>query len=331
MCNPHPGKRCLSDSLPALKAKVIKLDTLVNAQQELGDPQRLDKSQKIQWAKNNEAIGNLSDEIRKAKVFLYASSAAQDNRSGTMKKVMELAPVSRETQKVLGNDEMSLYQTAGYLNTFQSVADAHRTSLTGEYKQLHNAREMYLKTFPAVYKAAVHKLENERDSRIAKALEDAGSDEPNNRTDDIEATYSANREALDDAFRYARQDAYDVVLKDIVANSKSTYNRTSGVTTNYRKNVDGSFTVATDFQVRGKDFGHAVEVAQDSFKLEDIQLSSSRSDSGDGYNMVATYLYNGGEKYEDARKFQADVFRPDLDSFRSPVLDDLKRVEKMRK
>lgn len=330
MCNPHPGKRCLSDSKAPLKYKLAQLENMVQKRKEMTDIFSLDNDAVDSVLEADKAIKKIADDIKQKKVMLYATSGAQSDRSGTMKLVNEMqADLSYDAIKAIaGHDELENYRTGEYLNRFQNLADDARKNHDGDNQQVTVARQMFSKDFPAAKKKAEEQLRNRYDAQMAEAVEASGSDAPSYRTEEVEERYASEKRMLDTAYGYAREDARAVLVKDMDANSKRVQNKVTGVTNEYHKNIDGSFTVSSEFSIRAKNFADAHEAAENCFKLEDFELSSSQTKDGQGYDFKAKYVYkkDGAESFDDAYNFQKAVFTASSLN-RSSSLDDIHRLK----
>lgn len=315
MCNPKPQKRCMTDAMTALDKKVNDFHAIAERLAESDGKNRNDMTPQ----EFGQYLTDLSDieiaraEVEKRKVFLYASSKAQHDPKHAIDMVSSrnkvLHPLAQEKMRT---DENSLYRTGQYLNKFQAKAESYDKTIPADddHKQVKVARTMYNGGFKAVHKAMQAKLRYDRDAKIGAILERSGSDEPNAETEEVEETYRQNMESLEDAYEYARRDAYDVVSKDIKDNSGSYFSPMQGMTTSYHKNVDGTFTVTTEFDVKARDYGSAVESIEDSFALEDVQITTSPNEDGDGYKAKSSYVYKGAETLAGVKKFhQEDAFK----------------------
>lgn len=333
MCNPKPLKRCMADSYSALQKKMGELNSKAAALSRYPDNKDNFSTKELNsYLKDQNDFAMLQREVEKSKVFMYASNMAQAKPAEAVEKVNALnSHLHPLAQKNLLSDENSLYRTGQYLNKLQGHAEAYDKSLgeRDDDTQLKVARAMYNKGFKSAHDAMKQKLKNDRDQKIGAILDRTESDEPNLETDEVEETYNRNVERLEDAYEYARRDAHDVVSKDMKANYGAYFNPMMGMNTEYKKNVDGSFTVTTEFAVNEKKYGAAVEQIEQSFNLEEIQITTSPNDDGSGgYNAKASYIFNGGEKLDDAKKFHQDTAFAGTPHWRES-LADIKRVSQL--
>lgn len=331
MCNPKPQKRCMTDAATALDNKMTDLNTVAERIDAAEKKDRGDmSSQELgQYLNDLSEVQVFADEVERRKVFLYASSKAQSDPQHVIETVSaKNADLNPTAQDKLRSDENALYRTGQYLNKFQAKAESFDKTFAkdDEHKQVKVARAMYNGGFKAVHQAMQAKLRYDRDAKLGAILTRTGSDEPNAETEEVEETYRENMARLEDAYEYARRDAHDVVSKDMKDNSGSYFNPMQGDGTTYRKNVDGSFTITSKFSVPEKNYEKAMDSVEDSFHLEDVQITTSPSE--EGYDAKASYVLANTETLADATKFHTEKAFAGTPHWRF-VMADIERVQNL--
>jgi hypothetical protein len=327
-------KRCSADAKKHLSTKMDELNTVAERLSKYPeDTNQLDSKDVNAFLKDNADLNLLQKEVEKRKVFLYATNAAAQSASGRKEIAAEVQAMNNNLHPLAQRgmaEESDLARTGQYLNKMQGRAESYEKSLGQRENdtQLRVARTMYNRGFKSVKEALEQKLLDDRDEAIGNILERNGSDDATNETSEVEQTYYRNKELLDDAYEYARRDARDVLDKDIKANSGSYFSPMQGMNTSYKKNVDGSFTVSTSFPVPATDYGNAVEQIEESFNLEDIQITTSPASDKNGWTAKTTYVFNGGESLEDAKKFHEKTAFAGTPLQRA-VREDIARVDSL--
>lgn len=297
MCNPKPGKRCLSDAKTALSTKLTQLNDLSKEFNSIDLDTATEEEAAHRWDLYSK-IQKTADEIERRKVLLYSTSTAQEDKEAAIAEVRKLeADLSPDVARNLENDEERLYMTGAYLNRFQALADDARKDISGDNQQLVISRKMHTEVFPAANKKAGEQLQRKYHERFRDAAKAHGVYSA--EYEKVQADLDKEVYCLSEAYNYARRDAREVLVKDRNENSKSLTNSISGVRTDYKKNFDGSYTVTTAFSINAKDYATAMERAESSFKKDDVQITSEPCNTPDTYNFTAQDVYVGEEKYQD--------------------------------
>lgn len=306
MCNPKPGVRCFNDTYKALTKSV---DNFVKAC-DTGDEQKIEAAAK-----------NLNED----RVFYYATNYAKTHRLDakiTGKDALDSIP--KEFKNRLDNEE-EVENVGRVLNSFQSVADKYRKG--NNLSSLEAARKMYNGGFGKVLSDAKTSNQNNRDRLIGDVLDEKNGNLANAQTAAIEQDAATKDRLLDKAYSYAVTDAKNVVDRDIRKNSKTVEYPVDPRTVSYRKNTDGTFTVTTKFAVRADNFSQAMDMAESTFGLEDMETTVEPIEGKPTHrNITSTYVYSGSEKVEDAEGFQKFEVWKGSPAFRS-TLADIERVK----
>lgn len=335
MCNPKPMKRCSTDAKTHLETKMNELSVVSERLAAYPqDTKELDGSDVSAYLRARTEMSLLQNEVDKRKVFLYATTKAAQSINGRKEIASDVQAMNDNlpaNAKAGLSDESDLARTGQYLNKMQTRAESYEKSLGQRENdtQIRVARAMYSRGFKAVKGALEQKLLDDRDEAITDILERNDSGDSAAERSEVEQTYQRNRELLDDAYEYARADAKEVLDKDAKANSGSYFNPMQGATTSYRKNVDGSYTVTSSFHVPASDYEDAVRQIEESYHLEDdVQITTSPSGDKNGWDCSASYLYNGSEKIEDAKRFHEKEAFAGTPHWRA-VLEDAERVQNL--
>lgn len=306
MCNPKPGVRCFNDTYKALTQSVAKFVKACDT----GDEDKIEMAAK-----------NLNED----RVFYYATNYAKTNRMDAKfngKDALDFIPA--EFKNRLDNEE-EVENVGALLNSFQTVADKYRKG--NKLSSLESARKMHNGGFDKVLADAKKSNQNNRDAKIAEVLDDSNSDLANVRTEAIEQEAARKDRLLEKAHAYAAADAKNVVERDIKKNSKTVDYPIDPRTVTYKKNVDGTFTVTTKFDVKADNFAEAMDMAESTFGLEDFQTTVVPVEGKPDHRTIySTYVYAGSEKVEDAEGFQKFEVWKGSPRFRAS-LDDIERVK----
>jgi hypothetical protein len=306
MCNPKPGVRCFNDTYKALAKSVDKFAQACDT----GDESKIEQAAK-----------NLNED----RVFYYATNYAKANRlQAKIDGKDALDSIPHEFRTRLDKEE-EVESVGRLLNSFQTVADKYRKG--NNLSSLEAARKMYNGGFNKVLADAKTSNQNNRDKRIADALEESNNDLANAQTSIIEQETAEKGRLLEKAHSYALADAQNVVERDIKKNSKTVKYPVDPRTVTYRKNTDGTFTVTTKFAVRADNFSQAMDMAESTFGLEDMETTVEPIEGKPTHrNITSTYVYSGSEKVEDAEGFQKFEVWKGSPAFRR-TLADVERVK----
>jgi hypothetical protein len=306
MCNPKPGVRCFNDTHKALTKGV---DNFVKAC-ETGDETKIER-----------AAVSLNED----RVFYYATNYAKTNwLDARVKGKDALDSIPKEFKDRLDKEE-EVRVVGRLLNSFQTVADKYRkvNNLSG----LEAARKMYNGGCDKVLAHGKKDNQNKRDAKIGEILNETNSDLANAKTDTIEQETALRDRLLDKAHAYALADAKTVIDRDIKKNSKTVEYHGDPRTVTYKKNVDGTFTVTTQFDVKADNFAEAMDMAESTFGLEDMETTVAPIEGKPDYRSItSTYVYADSEKVEDAEGFQKFEVWKGSPIFRAS-LDDIARVK----
>jgi hypothetical protein len=306
MCNPKPGVRCFNDTYKALTKSV---DNFVKSC-DTGDESKIDAAAK---------------KLNEDRVFYYATNYAKQHQlDAKINGKDALDSIPKEFRNRLDKEE-EVENVGRLLNSFQTVADKYRKG--NNLSSLEAARKMHNGGFDKVLADAKKSNQNSRDTKIADVLDETNTDLANVRTEAIEQATAQKDRLLDKAHAYAVADAKNVVERDIKKNSKTVEYPIDPRTVTYKKNVDGTFTVTTKFDVKADNFAEAMDMAESTFGLEDFETTVSPIEGKPDYRSItSTYLYTGSEKVEDAEAFQKFEVWKGSPRFRA-TLDDIARVK----
>ena len=306
MCNPKPGVRCFNDTYKTLTKSVENYAKACEA----GD------ESKIEQAANN---------LNEDRVFYYATNYAKT--AGLDAKITgkdALDSIPKEFRKRLDSEE-EVQAVGRFLNSFQIVADKYRKG--NKLSSLETARKMNNGGCDRILAHGLQDNQNKRDAAIGAALDEANNDYANDQTEAIEQEAVTRERLLKKAHAYAVADAKKVIDRDIKKNSKTVEYPVDPRTVTYKKNVDGTFTVTTKFDVKASNFAEAMDMAESTFGLEDMETTVSPIEGKpDHRSITSTYVYAGSEKLEDAEAFQKFEVWKGSPRFRS-TLDDIARVK----
>ena len=306
MCNPKPGVRCFNDTYKALTQSVAKFVRACDTGNE----------NKIEVA---------AQKLNEDRAFYYATNYAKASRMEAKfagKDALESVPSGFKNRL---DSEEEVQSVGRLLNSFQAVADKYRK--TNNLSSLESARKMHNGGFDKVLADAKASNQNNLDAKISEVLADTNSDLANARTEAIEQEAAAKERLLEKAHAYAAADAKGVVERDIKKNSKTVDYPIDPRTVTYKKNVDGTFTVTTKFDVKADNFAEAIAMTKSTFGLEDFQTTVARVEGKPDHRTISsTYVYAGSEKVEDAEAFQKFEVWKGSPRFRAS-LDDIERVK----
>jgi hypothetical protein len=284
MCNPKPGVRCFNDTHKALTKGV---DNFVKAC-ETGDETKIEMA---------------ATSLNEDRVFYYATNYAKTNwLDARIKGKDALDSIPKEFKDRLEEEE-EVRVVGRLLNSFQTVADKYRkgNNLSG----LEAARKMYNGGCDRVLAHGKKDNQNRRDEKLGAILDESNDNLANENTDAIEQAAALRDRLLEKAHSYALADAKKVINRDIRRNSKTVEYHGDPRTVTYKKNVDGTFTVTTKFEVKANNFAEAMDMAESTFGLEDFQTTVEPIEGKpDHRSITSTYVYAGSEKVEDAEGFQ---------------------------
>lgn len=308
MCNPSPQGRCRADASKAVASKISQFDKAATDFYARTEEQHVAIDGKEGFAKTKAKLEATLAEVNEAKAFLYATPASQSDPLATAKKIDELeSGLSPLHKSLLKPYTGQTRRTGKFLAKFQEAAK-EAAKQNPDDSSLETARAMANGGF-AQLRGRMHESLNES---YKEGLRNALQAAPKMRHGVIkaqkDAEHRANVETLDRAYSYATEDAKDTIDKDIKKNSATFSNSIDKHKFGFYKREDGSFTIRTRFEVKGKDFGSALEQAEDSFNLEDIQMTMSKPVDG-VYTVDTAYIYRGGESIEDAKKFQQKAWK----------------------
>lgn len=324
MCQPSPRGRCPKDAakateskLAAYKAEAVEFYSKTEAEHiaEVG----------VEGYENKvEKINDLVAEVDKAKAFMYATPTGISSPqivAGQINTMQKDLPA--QARLVSGLNDVENRRTGRVLSKFQAIAKAYAKE-NPDSNNIETARLMANGVF-ANARGTFHSAMNESHKKsLGEALRKAPESEHGKIKRQMAAEHRANVAVLDKAFSYATEDAMDAVEKDRVKNSQTFENTIDKHKFGFYKNTDGSFTVRTRFDVKAKNLEEAVRKAEGSFNLEDVQLTMSKPKNG-VYTVDTAYVYKGGEKLEDAQKFQKEAWNG-TPEWRN-TLDQARRLE----
>lgn len=311
MCQPSPRGRCPKDAMKVVEAKTAALVKEVEAAKTAeAEPKPKTKAEKhsaaVETYKREEKIKKLAEEVAEAKAFLYATPTGQAKPFPTAMDIKNREiGLSPEVKKILEAGNADSKRTGAMLAKFQTVAKLYAKE--NPDNNVETARLMANGVFANTRGQMHSALVESYKKSLVKTLAASPEDQHGKIKLTMAAQHRADVKRLDKAFSYATEDAMDAVEKDRVKNSQTFENSIDKHKFGFYKNTDGSFTVRTRFDVEAKNLEEAVTKAENSFKLEDVQLTVGQPKNG-VYTVDTAYVYKGGEKLEDAQKFQKEVW-----------------------
>ena len=323
MCNPSPRGRCPGDAAKAVSSKIANFKKSADDFLSKTEAEHVAEVGAKGYREKQENLESLTYEVNEAKIFLYATPKGQGDPTSVKQEINKLqSELSPEAKRLLDKDETRNRKLGKVLSKFQSFARDHAKENPKNNAETARAmanglfawkREMLQSGLKASHAETVEKKLSATDPakhEVAKAQ--------------LAAQYRANRVAIDEAFSIATEDAMDAVEKDRKKNSQTYENTIDRNKFGFYKNTDGSFTVRTRFNVEAKNLGEAIEKAEASFKLEEVQLTMGAPKDG-VYQVDTVYSYKGGESIEDAKKFHKEAWNG-TPRWRA-TLADAKRVQ----
>jgi hypothetical protein len=308
MCNPSPQGRCRADAMKMARGKISHYESVANDFYSKTEAEHIAESGKAGYESKLEKVREVIDEVDKAKAFLYATPNAQKDPSFVANQLQEaqkgLSPRARLALNLNDNENRRAGKILGNLQS--RVRDYAKEN--PEKSNLEVARYAVKSAFINSRGKMNMELTNSYRTSLAEELRNAPTKDHGKIKAQRAAEHRANVAVLDKAYSYATEDAKDTIDKDIKKNSATFSNSIDKHKFGFYKREDGSFTIRTRFEVKGKDFGSALEQAEDSFNLEDVQITMSKPVDG-VYTVDTAYIYRGGESIEDAKKFQQKAWK----------------------
>ena len=308
MCNPSPQGRCPSDASKAVSSKLTKFEKAATEFYDRTEEQHIAIDGEEGFAKTKAKLDAALAEVNEAKAFLYATPSSQSDPLETSRKIDELeSSLSPLHKSLLKPYTGQIRRTGKFLSKFQERARDYAKEHP-EKSSLEVARYMTTAAFINTRGKINMELTNAYQEGLRVSLNNA----PKMRHDIVKAQkaaeHRANVETLDRAYSYAVEDAKNTINKDITKNSATYANSIDKHKFGFYKREDGSFTVRTRFEVKAKDFGSAVEQVENSFGLEDVQITLSKP-VNNAYTVDTSYVYKGGESLDDAKKFHQEAWK----------------------
>ena len=314
MCNPSPQGRCQGDASKAVASKISSFaKTFEDFTKRVGEDKANDIAGHFaksdpDFSRNDPQVAKALGAVNEAKAFLYATPAAQKNPAEVAKKVAELeADLSPLQQSLLKETNGRARRTGKFLSKFQEVA-RKTAKQDPEESSIATARLMAQGEFSRAKHLMRQSLDQSHKEELAKAMRETPGAQQGLVRGQLLAKHLDNVKALNTAYDYAVADAKDSINKDIDKNSATYSNTIDKHKFGFYKRENGSFTVNTSFEVKAKTLGEAIEKAEGSFDLEDVQFTISDPENG-VYPVRTSYVYKGGESIEDAKKFQKKAWK----------------------
>lgn len=308
MCNPSPQGRCRADGLKTVRGKITHYATVANDFYSKTEAEHIAESGQEGYEKKLAKLNETIAEVDKAKAFLYATPSAQKDPAFVISQLNDAQKdLSAKARMGLQTNANSPRRTGKILAKFQDRARDYAKD-NPEKSNLEVARYMTKAAFINTRGKINMELTNSYQESLKNTLQKSPREQHPKIKATMAAEHRANVETLDRAYSYATEDAKDAIDKDIAKNSATYANSIDKHKFGFYKREDGSFTVRTRFEVKAKDFGSAVEQAENSFDLEDVQITLSKP-VNNVYTVDTSYMYKGGESLEDAKKFQQEAWK----------------------
>lgn len=307
MCQPSPRGRCPKDAAKATESKLAAYKTEAVEFYSKTEAEHIAEVGVEGYEKKLEKVNELVAEVDKAKAFMYATPtgiASPQIVAGQINTMQKDLPA--QARLVSGLNDVENRRTGRILAKFQAVAKAYAKE-NPDANNVETARLMANGVFSNTRATFHSALTDAHKKSLGEALRKAPESEHGKIKRQMAAEHRANVKVLDTAYSYATEDAMDAVEKDRKKNSQTFENTIDKHKFGFYKNTDGSFTVRTRFDVEAKNLGQAIDRAEASFKLEDVQMTFSEPKNG-VYTVDTKYLYKGGENLEDAQKFQKEAW-----------------------
>ena len=308
MCNPSPRGRCPKDAAKAVSSKIASYAKVAEGFYAKTEAEHIAESGTEGYQKKLEEVRGLISEVDKAKAFMYATPQGQKDGLAVANELREMQKdLPARARLALGLNDSENRRTGKILSSFQSRARDYAKN-NPEKSNLETARFMANAAFINSRGNMSMAMMNAHQSSLKEALRNSPKAEHGDIKAQKAAEHRANLKVLDTAYSYATEDAKNTIEKDRQKNSQTYENSIDKHKFGFYKNGDGSFTVRTRFDVEAKSLGEAMEKAENSFELEDVQLTASKPVNG-VYTVNTDYIYKGGESLEDAKKFQKEVWK----------------------
>lgn len=308
MCNPSPQGRCRADAIKLARGKISHYESVANDFYSKTEAEHIAESGQEGYEAKLGKVRDVISEVDKAKTFLYATPTAQKDPVFVANQLKDAQKgLSARARLALNLNDNENRRAGKILATFQSRARDYAKDHP-EKSNLEVARYAVNSAFINTRGKINIELTNSYQTSLKSELRNAPESQHGKIKAQMAAEHRANVATLDKAYSYATEDAKDTIDKDIKKNSATYSNSIDKHQFGFYKREDGSFTIRTRFEVKGKDFGSALEQAEDSFNLEDIQMTMSKPVDG-VYTVDTAYVYRGGESLEDAKKFQQKAWK----------------------
>lgn len=317
MCHPKPGSRCFTDAAKPILGNVSKLNKAADSLEKAKADAAANPEKEVDVKFYEEMVQEAADQLDTSKVLMYSTSRAKTKKESVLLEGQAYTNELSDSARGAASSDYALYQAGRFASLYQMAADKYRNG--GGGTQLEVSRQMINRTFPEINRQTLKKIENARDARLAAASE---SDDPTLETEEIEREYRRNVKAAELAYRVSYHDAAGVVGKDMDKNSARMRYPMDKREVNFRKSKTGDFHISTTFKVKASTQDGAEHLVDESFSLEDVNITSIKSVGNSEYDVTAKYVYRGGETLEDAEKFHSKAwlgsptFRALLDSYR---------------
>lgn len=308
MCNPSPRGRCPKDAAKAVSSKINAYRKEAVDFYSKPESQHINEMGEEKYQKKLGEIRGLIADVDRAKAFMYATPKGQKEPLAVANELREMQKdLPAQARLALGLNDSENRRAGKILASFQSRAREYAKE-NPEKSNIETARYMSNAAFITARGNMSMALVNSYQSSLKATLRNSPVEGHGRIKAQMAAEHRANVAVLDKAYSYATEDAKDAIDKDKKKNSQTYENSIDKHKFGFYKNGDGSFTVRTRFDVEAKSLGEAMEKAENSFELEDVQLTASKPKDG-VYTINTDYIYKGGESLEDAKKFQKKVWK----------------------
>jgi hypothetical protein len=307
MCNPSPRGRCPKDASKAVASKIASYAKVAEDFYSKTEAEHIEECGEAGYQKKLEEVRGLIAEVDKAKVFMHATPKGQKDGIAVANELREMQKdLPARARLALGLNDSENRRAGKILSSFQTRAREYAKE-NPDKSNIETARFMARGSFINARGKMNIALAESYQSSLKATLRNSPVEQHGKIKAQMAAEHRANVAVLDKAYSYANEDAMDAVEKDRKKNSITYENSIDKHKYGFYKNGDGSFTVRTKFEVEAKNLGEAMERAENSFKLEDIEMTVGKPANG-VYPITTSYLYKGGESLEDVQKFHKETW-----------------------
>lgn len=308
MCNPSPRGRCPKDASKAVTSKINAYRKEAVDFYSKSEADHIAESGEAGYQEKLANVRSLISEVDKSKAFMYATSKGQKDPISVANELREMQKdLPAQARLALGLKDSENRRAGKILATLQEKAREYAKE-NPDKSNLEVARQMVHASFITARGNMNMALADSYQKSLKATLRNSPVEEHGRIKAQMAAEHRANVAVLDTAYSYATEDAKDAIDKDKKKNSITYENSIDKHKYGFYKNGDGSFTVRTRFEVEAKNLEQAMDRAEASLDLEDIELTVGKPVNG-VYPISTAYLYKGGENLEDVQKFHKEVWK----------------------